>query len=91
MKKYLLIIPLIALALSCGPKGNSYQIKGTVTDSLGTDPTAKVVLVHYNGVMEEAPVVEGKFSFTGEAAYTYADYNTPVGNLRLSFSMVYAF
>ena len=67
MKKYLLIIPLIALALSCGPKGNSYQIKGTVTDSLGTDPTAKVVLVHYNGVMEEAPVVDGKFSFTGEA------------------------
>jgi hypothetical protein len=30
-------------------------------------------------------------SFTGEAEYTYAGYNTPVGNLRLSFSMVYAF
>ncbi|MBR4739396.1 MAG: hypothetical protein IK058_05270 [Bacteroidales bacterium] len=30
-------------------------------------------------------------SFTGEAEYTYAGYETPVGNLRLSFSMVYSF
>lgn len=31
-------------------------------------------------------------SFTGEAEYTYAGYDTnPVGNLRLSLSMVYAF
>ncbi len=30
-------------------------------------------------------------SFTTEAEYTYAGYNQPVGNLRLSLSMVYAF
>ena len=30
-------------------------------------------------------------SFTGEAEYTYAGYKDPVGNLRLSLSMVYAF
>ncbi len=30
-------------------------------------------------------------SFTGEAEYTYAGYADPVGNLRLSLSMVYAF
>ena len=30
-------------------------------------------------------------SFTGEAEYTYAGYAAPVGNLRLSLSMVYAF
>ena len=30
-------------------------------------------------------------SFVGEAEYTYAGYNEPVGNLRLSLSMVYAF
>lgn len=30
-------------------------------------------------------------SFTGEAEYTYAGYHEPVGNLRLSLSMVYAF
>ncbi len=30
-------------------------------------------------------------SFTGEAEYTYAGYDTPVGNLRLSLSMLYAF
>ena len=30
-------------------------------------------------------------SFTGEAEYTRAGYDTPVGNLRLSLSMVYAF
>ena len=30
-------------------------------------------------------------SFTGEAEYTRAGYNEPVGNLRLSLSMVYAF
>ena len=30
-------------------------------------------------------------SFTGEAEYTYAGYDTPVGNLRLSLSAVYAF
>ena len=30
-------------------------------------------------------------SFTGEAEYTYAGYNEPVGNLRLSLSAVYAF
>ena len=30
-------------------------------------------------------------SFTGEAEYTYAGYNEPVGNLRLSLSMVYSF
>ena len=30
-------------------------------------------------------------SFTGEAEYTFAGYSTPVGNLRLSLSMVYAF
>jgi len=29
--------------------------------------------------------------FTGEAEYTYAAYDNPVGNLRLSFSIVYAF
>ena len=34
---------------------------------------------------------EKGLSFTGEAEYTYAGYNTPVGNLRLSLSMVYAF
>ena len=30
-------------------------------------------------------------SFVGEAEYTYAGYNEPVGNLRLSLSAVYAF
>ena len=30
-------------------------------------------------------------SFTGEAEYTRAGYDEPVGNLRLSLSMVYAF
>ena len=30
-------------------------------------------------------------SFTGEAEYTRAGYDTPVGNLRLSLSMTYAF
>jgi hypothetical protein len=30
-------------------------------------------------------------SFVGEAEYTYAEYNEPVGNLRLSLSAVYAF
>ena len=30
-------------------------------------------------------------SFTGEAEYTYAGYETSVGNLRLSLSMVYSF
>jgi hypothetical protein len=30
-------------------------------------------------------------SFTGEAEYTYAGYQQPVGNLRLSLSVVYAF
>ena len=30
-------------------------------------------------------------SFTGEAEYTYAGYDDPVGNLRLSLSMVYSF
>lgn len=30
-------------------------------------------------------------SFVGEAEYTYAHYDEPVGNLRLSFSVVYAF
>ena len=30
-------------------------------------------------------------SFTGEAEYTYAGYKEPVGNLRLSLSIVYAF
>ena len=30
-------------------------------------------------------------SFTGEAEYTYAGYKDPVGNLRLSLSMTYAF
>ena len=30
-------------------------------------------------------------SFVGEAEYTYAGYNQPVGNLRLSLSAVYAF
>ena len=30
-------------------------------------------------------------SFTGEAEYTYAGYNEPVGNLRLSLSVTYAF
>ncbi|MBP5644308.1 MAG: hypothetical protein J6W95_00070, partial [Bacteroidales bacterium] len=30
-------------------------------------------------------------SFTGEAEYTYAGYDTPVGNLRLSLSITYAF
>lgn len=29
--------------------------------------------------------------FTAEAEYTYADYDKPVGNLRLSLSMVYSF
>ena len=29
--------------------------------------------------------------FTGEVEYTYAAYDNPVGNLRLSFSIVYAF
>jgi len=30
-------------------------------------------------------------SFTGEAEYTCAGYDEPVGNLRLSLSAVYAF
>lgn len=30
-------------------------------------------------------------SFVGEAEYTYAGYKSPVGNLRLSLSVVYAF
>ena len=30
-------------------------------------------------------------SFVGEAEYTRAGYNNPVGNLRLSLSAVYAF
>ena len=30
-------------------------------------------------------------SFTGEAEYTYAGYKNPVGNLRLSLSIVYSF
>ena len=30
-------------------------------------------------------------SFVGEAEYTYAGYDEPVGNLRLSLSAVYAF
>ena len=30
-------------------------------------------------------------SFTGEVEYTHAGYDTPVGNLRLSLSMVYSF
>lgn len=34
---------------------------------------------------------EKGLSFTGEAEYTRAGYDEPVGNLRLSLSMVYAF
>ena len=30
-------------------------------------------------------------SFTGEAEYTYAGYDEPVANLRLSLSVTYAF
>ena len=34
---------------------------------------------------------EKGLSFVGEAEYTYAGYEEPVGNLRLSLSAVYAF
>jgi hypothetical protein len=67
MKKLLIIASAILLAVSCGPKGNSYLIKGTVDGPVASNSDAKVVLYHQDGTTEECPIVKGAFSFTGEA------------------------
>ena len=67
MKRLLIIASAILLAVSCGPKGNAYIIKGTVDGPVASDPDAWVVLLHQDGTTEECPIVKGAFSFTGEA------------------------
>ena len=68
MKKFLLLVPVLALAISCGPRGNTYFIKGPVTDSLANDPAAKVSLMHSDGTVDDAFIAKGKFTFSGEAS-----------------------
>lgn len=68
MKKFLLLVPVLALAISCGPKGNTCIVKGTVTDSLAGDPAAKISLLHNDGTKEESPIENGRFSFSVEAS-----------------------
>ncbi|MBQ7575685.1 MAG: redoxin domain-containing protein [Bacteroidales bacterium] len=68
MKKFLLLVPVLALAISCGPRGNTYIVKGTVTDSLAMDPAAKISLLHSDGTKEEAAIEKGRFSFSGDAS-----------------------
>ena len=52
MKKLLIIASAILLAVSCGPKGNSFLIKGTVDGPVASNSDAKVVLYHQDGTTE---------------------------------------
>ena len=68
MKKLLIIATALFLAVSCGPKGNTYIIKGTVAEPVASKSDVVALLQHQDGTREEAPVVDGAFTFTGEAS-----------------------
>ena len=67
MKKFLILAALTLLAASCGRHGDTFIVKGIITDSLSTIPGAKIVFYQADGTTEEVPIVDGKFSFTGKA------------------------
>lgn len=65
MKKLFTLILLAATVVACG--GKTYNIKGTVTP---TDDLKNAFVVFQNaftGVTDTAMIINGKFSFTGEA------------------------
>ena len=67
MKRFLILAALTLLAASCGRHGDTFTVKGTITDSLSTIEGAKIVFYQADGTKEEVPIVNGKFSFTGKA------------------------
>ena len=69
MKRILLIATVALLAASCGPKGNTYVLKGTVTDSLALTPGAFIQITNMQtGAKDTAAIEGGKFVITGEAS-----------------------
>ncbi|MBO4768332.1 MAG: AhpC/TSA family protein [Bacteroidales bacterium] len=67
MKRFLLILPLLACLTACGPRGNTYEVKGTVTDSLAALPGISLVLLNPDGSKEDIALEDGKFTLSGEA------------------------
>ncbi|MBR5056351.1 MAG: TlpA family protein disulfide reductase [Bacteroidales bacterium] len=91
MKRFLLILPLLACLSACGPKGNSYLVKGTLTDELAEIPDAKLVLIQSDGSREDIAFEAGKFTVTGEAdpqttcRIAYLVNDRPAGDNTLAF------
>lgn len=57
----------VALAASCGRSGDTFTVKGTLTDSLSTVPGARIIMSDSEDYAEEVELVDGKFTFTGKA------------------------
>ncbi len=55
------------LAASCGRSGDTFTVKGTLTDSLSTVPGARIIMSDSEDFSEEVELVDGKFTFTGKA------------------------
>lgn len=69
MRKALIFLAIasITVVTACGRNGDSFIVKGVLTDSLSTLPGAKIVLTGVDGTMEETQIIDGRFTFTGRA------------------------
>ena len=68
MKRILLIASIAVMAASCGPKGNTYVVKGTVTDSIAAAPGAIVEITNMQTRQKDTvAITNGKFEFSAEA------------------------
>lgn len=68
MKRFLILLATVAMATACGPKANSFILKGSVKDSLSLLPGAAVIVTDMtSGEKDTLEIRNGKFEMKGEA------------------------
>ena len=80
MKRFLALILIAVAVVSCG--GNTYNIKGSVTPTDDLKDAFVVMQNVFNNKMDTAMIVNGKFSFKGEADTTAVAVVSLVGAPR---------
>ena len=65
MKKLFTLILIAAAVISCG--GNTYKVKGSVTPTDELKDAFVVMQNIFSGAQDTAMIVDGKFTFTGDA------------------------
>lgn len=69
MKKHLILLATILMAVSCTQKESTYTVKGTITDSLSTTPGAVIIMTdRLTNEKDTIQIIDGTFEITGVAS-----------------------